>query len=128
MPNYAFASHCSSFAYRCYALASLCFSMPLLFRCCVMHGRTVHSNAMAYHSRTTLYLALACQSFARPLSFIELRFHELHFLCITPPICALLCLYLSLLIDARPLLCCSNQHLRTSQSFTGSLCHCQCYS
>lgn len=143
--------------------------MPLLFRCCVMHGRTVRSNAMANQSRTTLYLALACQSFARPLRFIELRFHELHFLCMTPPTCALLCLYLSLrvktsphlclsklslasplpiktvlcipslcesmsinavplLIDARPLLCCSNQHLRTSQSFTGSLCRSQCYS
>ncbi len=137
----------------------------------------------------SLYYALACQSFARPL----------HFLCMTPPICTLLCLCKSLpsaailrlcfeccavlvlsqrfptmplqfvacpcltspllvntvrcilgrcesmsnnavpLLHAMqcgtvpcrrpanrrctlPLLCCSNQHPRTSQSFTGSLC------
>lgn len=178
-----------------------------------MHGRTVHSNAMANQSRTTLYLALACQSFARPLRFIELRFHELHFLCITPPICALLCPSFSLRVKTSPhhclsklccaylavalhlttlpllchslldqsmpflclalairclstlgrcesmsinavplpnkstlyfalayaltfiakphyvvpLLCCPNQHLRTSQPFTGSLCRSLCY-
>nr|DAQ48874.1 MAG TPA: hypothetical protein [Caudoviricetes sp.] len=27
-----------------------------------------------------------------------------------------------------PLLCCPNQHLRITQSFTGSLCRSQCYS
>lgn len=107
-------------------------------------------------------------AFAIPLRFIELRFNDLHFLCMTPPTCALLCPSFSLrvktsphlclsklslasplpiktvlcipslcesmsinavplLIDARPLRCCSNQHLRITQSFTGSLCHSLCY-
>nr|DAQ48875.1 MAG TPA: hypothetical protein [Caudoviricetes sp.] len=61
------------------AVANQCYSIPLL--CLSPHH---------------FCLALACQSFARPLHFIELRFHELHFLCITPPICALLCPSLSL--------------------------------
>lgn len=101
--------------------------MPLLFRCCVMHGRTVHSNAMANQSRTTLYLALACQSFARPLRFIELRFHELHFLCITPPICALLCPSFSLRVKTSPhhclsKLCCA--YLAVANLCQSMLCRC----
>lgn len=138
------------------ALANQCDAIPLL--CLSPHH---------------FCLALACQSFARPLRFIELRFHELHFLCITPPICALQCPSFSLRVktsphhclskrccaylafanlcqsmlcrclstlgrcksmsfnampfSALPLLCCPNQHLRTSQPFTGSLCRSLCY-
>lgn len=71
------------------ALANQCDAIPLL--CLSPHH---------------FCLAIACQFYARPLHFFEL-----HFLCMTPPICALLCLCLSLRVKTSPNLCLSKLSL-----------------
>jgi hypothetical protein len=53
VPNYAFANHC-------YALASLCFSMPLLINAISLHGTANLHPAMPLP-------LVACQNFASPL-------------------------------------------------------------
>ena len=87
------------------ALANQCDSIPLL--CLSPHH---------------FCLAIARQYFARPLRFIELRFHELHFLCITPSICAMLCLYLSLRVKTSPHLCLSKFSLASPLPIKTVLC------
>lgn len=130
-----YASQCHSYAIICQAIAFHRIAFPRI--AFPLHGTANLSPAMPLP-------LVACQNFASPLPIKTVLCipslcyakpcQTLHGCAMPLRIIAILsrCESMSinavpLLIDARPLLRCSNQHLRITQSFTGSLCHSLCY-
>lgn len=140
----ALANQCHSFAMLVATSLLPCHSYAILCQAIAFHRIAFQRFAFPLHNTANLRHAMplplvACQNFASPLPIktvlcIPSPSSSPHNFAIAFPLFArpihafsMLCSCKSLLIDARPLLCCSNQHLRITQSFTGSLCHSLCY-
>lgn len=119
----ALANQCHSFAMLVAASLLPCHSYAILCQTIAFHRIAFQRFAFPLHNTANLRPAIplplvACQNFASPLPIKTV-------LCI-PSLCESMSIN-AMPFSALPLLCCPNQHLRTSQPFTGSLCRSLCY-